>query len=227
MHLLILTPAFYQNEKDFDSAILHFEKAVALDTSFPAAECELAVELCRAQKFEDAREHFLNALELDPNFVKAYFNYALLLVELNDSEEAKNNFDKVAEIDQNYAPAYFNKAKLLTSPDDFDEARKNYETALDIKEDYIEAHYSLAKLLLGGKATSKDGSTVDKRDWEIAKFHFRKVLQIDESSHKANYNLEEFFEENSLKEAKACLAKAIKLELKYSKAHFLRKNLGA
>ena len=40
----------YQNEKDFDSAILHFEKAVALDTSFPAAECELAVELCRAQK---------------------------------------------------------------------------------------------------------------------------------------------------------------------------------
>ena len=100
--------------------------------------------------------------------------------------------------------------------------QENYETALDIKEDYIEAHYSLAKLLLGGKATNKDGSTVDKRDWEIAKFHFRKVLQIDESSQKANYNLARIlFEENSLKQAKACLAKAIKLEPKYSKAHFL------
>ena len=105
---------------------------------------------------------------------------------------------------------------------------KNYETALDIKEDYIEAHYSLAKLLLGGKATSKDGSTVDKRDWEIAKFHFRKVLQIDESSHKANYNLARIlFEENSLKQAKACLAKAIKLEPKYSKAHFSTQEFGS
>ena len=111
-----------------------------------------------------------------------------MLVELNDIEESKNNFDKVAEIDQNYAPAYFHKARLLTHPDDFEEARKNYETAIDIKDDYIEAHYFLAKLLLGGKATNKDGSAIDK-NWAGVKFHFYKVLELDDSNPKANYNL--------------------------------------
>ena len=37
----------YQSEEDYPTAITYFEQAVALDPSFPEAECELAIELGR------------------------------------------------------------------------------------------------------------------------------------------------------------------------------------
>ena len=85
------------------------------------------------------------------------------------------------EINQNYAPAYFHKAKLLTSPDDFEEAKKNYETAIDIDENYTDAHYYLAKLFLGGIATNKEGTIIDRKDTVEAEDHFLKVIDIRKS----------------------------------------------
>jgi len=144
-----------------------------------------------SKDLESSRNHFLNSLEINPNYANAYFHYGLLLIELEDIEEAKNNFDKVTEINQNYAPAYFNKAKLLTSPDDFEDAKKNYETAIDIDEGYVDAHYYLGKLYLGGIATDKEGTIIDCKDEEKAEFHFLKVIEIDDSQHRAYYNLGE------------------------------------
>ena len=76
--------------------------------------------------------------------------------------------EKVTEVDQNYALAYYQKAKLLTNPDDFVDARKNFETASDIQPDFVDALYYMGKLQAGGVATSKDGSSVDRTDLDLA-----------------------------------------------------------
>ena len=100
------------------------------------------------------------------------------MIKLNDLEEAKNTFDKVIEIDQNYSKAYFHKARILTHPDDFEAAKSNYETALDIDEKFEEAHYYLGKLLMGGVATDKEGTIVDKTNLPEAKKHFSLALKV-------------------------------------------------
>ena len=106
-------------------------------------------------------------------------------------EEAKNTFDKVIEIDQNYSKAYFHKARILTHPDDFEAAKSNYETALDIDEKFEEAHYYLGKLLMGGVATDKEGTIVDKTNLPEAKKHFSLALKVNPKNSKALYNLPE------------------------------------
>ena len=99
---------------------------------------------------------------------------------------------------------------------------ENYETAIDIEETFIDALYYLAKLLSGGVATDKEGTLVDKTDLPSAKKHLLKVLEMDENHARACYNLGKILcKEDKLKEAQKFLGRALKIDPKYSKAHFL------
>ena len=176
----------------------------------------------KKDELDESRNHFLNSLEINPNYADAYYHYGLLLIELKDHEEAKNTFDKVTEIDQNYSSAYFFKARILTHPDDFESARSNYETALDINEKFEEAHYYMAKLLIGGVATDKEGTIVDKSNIPEAKKHLLNALKLNPKNAKALYNLGKVhIIEGSYSKAKINFKKAISADKEYSKAHYL------
>ena len=75
---------------------------------------------------------------------------------------------------------------------------------------------------MGGVATDKEGTIVDKTNLPEAKKHFSLALKVNPKNSKALYNLARvLIHEESYSKAKSNLKKAILADKQYSKAYYL------
>ena len=77
-----------QQRGDIQGAVEAYQKAVALDPSYPAPYNDLGVLFEQLGQIEDAKKSYEQALVIDPNYLKAHANLALLHERLSEKEKA-------------------------------------------------------------------------------------------------------------------------------------------
>jgi tetratricopeptide (TPR) repeat protein len=82
-------------QKDYDSAIALFRKALAQQAGNAGVHKDLAYTLLRAGENADARDEFESALKLNPNDETAGLEYAFLCFETKKQIEALRTFDRL------------------------------------------------------------------------------------------------------------------------------------
>ena len=103
-----------KEEKDFNSALTYFDKAIEVEPNFAEAWCNKGSTLNALKHYEEALTHFDKAIELSPGYAEAWCNKGSTLNALKHYEEALTHFDKAIERAPNNAEAWCNKGASLT-----------------------------------------------------------------------------------------------------------------
>jgi tetratricopeptide (TPR) repeat protein len=82
-------------QKDYDSAIVLFRKALATQPANASVHKDLAYTFLKAGENADARDEFESALKLNPNDETAGLEYAFLCFETQKKIEARRTFDRL------------------------------------------------------------------------------------------------------------------------------------
>ena len=77
-----------QHRGDNIDAVANYQKAIALDPSYPAPYNDLGVVLEEQGRLEEARLSYQQALAIDPNYLEAHANLAMLYERMGDKEQA-------------------------------------------------------------------------------------------------------------------------------------------
>ena len=70
---------------------------------------EIAIKLCKNEKFEEAIKYINKAIIQDPNNYKIYLNKALALVYIRNFDEAIKSFEEAEKINPNDKSIWYNK----------------------------------------------------------------------------------------------------------------------
>jgi len=89
----------YNNEAEYDKAIVAFNKAIELDPDFAPAYNNRGWAYIELGKYGQAIDDCGKAIELDPRLALAYSNRGLAYIELGQYEKAITDFDKAIELD--------------------------------------------------------------------------------------------------------------------------------
>lgn len=162
------------NEGKLESAIAHYERAIAIQEARGATRYDLTVALAEnnlgnalAQKGEvnAAVLHCARAVELRPDYADGYFNLGVLLLQQRRIEEAIDALRAVTRLRPDDAAAHDRLGDALHAKGADAAARVEYETAVRLAPNAMWATYSLGWLL----ATSSDERVRDgERASEIA-----------------------------------------------------------
>ena len=146
----------YKSLKDYNGAMAHFLKAVALEPRFPPAYTYLGI--LKLEKGEDAEalEYFLKALAHEVNSQQER-NYAgLILLRQNKLEDAISQFQKALKAnpsDQAYILTHLGAAYKCIG--ELDIALKCFKKVLSINHKYVPAHLHLIESYLIQGETAK------------------------------------------------------------------------
>ena len=160
--------------KDYDRAILGFERAIALAPDRPSVRKDLAYTLLKVGETAAARDQFSAAMRLDPRDDQVALEYAFLCYETHQEVAARRIFDRYRGSNPTAAQAFENidrplrdgierwKQALALSPDDFsghselarlaeqrDElplAAEHYERAWKLRPDHRELLLDLGRV---------------------------------------------------------------------------------
>jgi len=77
-----------QRQGDLEGALAAYQKAAALDPSYPTPHNDAGVLLEQMGRLEEARQAYERALVIDPNYLEAHANLAMLHERLGEKEKA-------------------------------------------------------------------------------------------------------------------------------------------
>jgi len=129
-----------------DSAMFHFEKAVAQDTAFVQAYVNLGSlwddladqtgvsmeeRKLREERLNIAEEMYQKALNINPNDEKALCNMGSLYMKKRVVSQAVDHFNRALEVNPNSALAHYNLAIAFAEEKIYREAIREWEAAVD------------------------------------------------------------------------------------------------
>jgi tetratricopeptide (TPR) repeat protein len=152
---------------ELDEAIVHYSRALRINSNYSEAHNGLGAALLMKGKFKEAIPHFSRALEIDPDTKGALENLQMALQHIGrpDDEAEQHNLqaialagegkldEAVAELSKalrlrpEFAEAHYNMGNALAGQDKSDEAIDHFSEAIRIKPDYAEARNNLGILL--------------------------------------------------------------------------------
>jgi len=159
-------------QKDTSNAIVIMKIAANLDTSFYAANFNIAV-LLDAQNDATAKNYYQKALQNKPDDIIARYSLGMLYQKNKQFNKAMDVYNELIKLHPDNAAAYFNIGYIyLTELLEFENAEKAFSKAIEIKPDYTAAVYNL------GRTYEVMGKT------ELAKEKYRDALKLT-----TNYSL--------------------------------------
>lgn len=93
-----------QRRGDRTEALSFYQKAEALDPSYPTPHNDAGVMLEEAGRLEEAEKSYLRALELNPNYLEAHGNLAMLYEHMGQKEQAVFHWLKRYQLGDPYDP---------------------------------------------------------------------------------------------------------------------------
>lgn len=97
------------NKADWQEAIKHFTKAIALHASYIAAYNSRGLAYYKLGDSAAAIIDYTQAIRLNPNFAEAYYNRGLARFRLGYSQAAIEDFTQAAQLQSNYGQAYYRR----------------------------------------------------------------------------------------------------------------------
>ena len=93
-----------QRRGDTAGALSFYQKAAALDPSYPAPYNDIGVILEEQGRLEEAERSYLHALSMSPNYLEAHANVAMLYQRLGNKEKAIYHWLKRYELGDPHDP---------------------------------------------------------------------------------------------------------------------------
>ena len=198
--------------KEYDNAILYFQKAIELDPKYSEAYYNLGTTYTNKGNLDKAIQCYKKAIELNPQISIVYNNMGVAYEEKGDNEKAIKCYEKAIEIDPNYSLVYFNLGISYSEKGNIDKAITSYENAIELDPKYSMAYNNLGLIY-------NDKGNIDK-----AILLFKKSIEIDPMYSMAYNDLGVVYsEKGNIDKAILLLEKAIELDPKNSTAY---RNLG-
>ena len=122
------------------SALSAYERALAIQPTYPDAHYNRAVVLQELRRLEDAIVGYDRTLAFKPDYAAAHNNRGAALQELGRCEEAVASYDRALAVKPDYAAAYNNRGTALAKLHRFEQALTSYERALAIHPGFADAH---------------------------------------------------------------------------------------
>jgi uncharacterized caspase-like protein/tetratricopeptide (TPR) repeat protein len=154
---------FYRKgfEKNYRTAVEHFESALSIDPKFSQAALYLARTYNALYEEEKAKAAFRLAIEIDPDYAEAHASYGGMLLDIGDLDEAIRQLNAAVLLapDNSLTNALLSQA--FTRKGAYSEGEKFGREAIRINPGHAEAHFMLAEALRGGKKCGES-----KREYE-------------------------------------------------------------
>ena len=93
-----------QRRGDKANALTFYQKAIALDPSYPTPYNDAGILLEEAGRLEEAEQSYRQALTLNPNYLEAHANLAMLYERINQKEKAIYHWMKRYQLGDPYDP---------------------------------------------------------------------------------------------------------------------------
>jgi tetratricopeptide (TPR) repeat protein len=129
--------------KEYDNAILYYQKAIELNPNFFAAYYSLGIAYKLKGNFDKAIQSYEKAIELNPNFSDAYYNLGLAYRSKGDLNKAIRSYEKAIELDPKDFGSYYNMGFAYNLNGDFDKAIQSYEKVIELNPNCFDACYNL------------------------------------------------------------------------------------
>jgi tetratricopeptide (TPR) repeat protein len=136
----------YSNEKQYDEALVWYDKCLERDPNYIAADNNKGNALCSLKRSDEALVWYDKCLERDPNYIYALSGKGSALRDLKRYDEALVWFDKCLERDPNHAFAKRNRDLALAQIDRYKAAYAAGCAHCD-RQDYVKAVAEFDKCL--------------------------------------------------------------------------------
>jgi tetratricopeptide (TPR) repeat protein len=121
--------------KEYDEAIISYDKALQLKPSNDLAWLSRGVALRNLGRYEEAIASYNKALQFKPDYDSAWYNRGNALRNLGRYEEAIASYDKALQFKPDNDSAWNNRGNALHGLGRYEEAIASYDKALQFKPD--------------------------------------------------------------------------------------------
>jgi len=127
-----------------DEAIVHFRKALEIETDHPDAQANLGSALLQKGELDEAIAQYYKSLEIKPTQALVHYDLGNALLLKGQVDEAVAHYEKALELKPAYADVYNNLGIVLFQKRQVDQAIAYYQKALEINPQYVQARANLA-----------------------------------------------------------------------------------
>jgi TPR repeat/Tetratricopeptide repeat len=137
--------------QDYESAILLYDQAIALDPTRSDPHYKRANALRIVGRLEEALAGYDRAIERNAECAHAYCNRGVVLQSLGRREAALQSYDRTIALDPTDVMVHYNRALLMQDCSRWDEAVRSYDRAIELDPQFADAQYnrSMLQLFLG------------------------------------------------------------------------------
>jgi len=132
----------------YDQAIAHHERAIALRPDYAPAYNNLGAVLRAAGRLDDAVARYQQALAIRPDFASASYNLANALLEQGKAGDSVESFRRSLESNPKSVEAHNNLGIALANRGDAAGAIAEFRAALAIDDRSVNAHRNLGNMLV-------------------------------------------------------------------------------
>ncbi|MEO7132754.1 MAG: tetratricopeptide repeat protein [Vicinamibacterales bacterium] len=136
-----------QDKKQYDLAIPHHERAIALMPEYAPAYNNLGAALRGAGRLDEALARYRQALALKPDFASASYNLANTLLEQGHAADSAASFREALRSTPDSVEAHNNLGIALAQNGDIAGAMSEFRAALAIDDRSVHAHRNLGNML--------------------------------------------------------------------------------
>ena len=196
----------------YDQAIAHHERAIALRPDYAPAYNNLGAVLRAAGRLDDAVARYQQALAIRPDFASASYNLANALLEQGKAGDSVESFRRSLESNPNSVEAHNNLGIALANRGDAAGAIAEFRAALAIDDRSVHAHRNLGNMLVDAGQRA-DGMA-----------HLERAAQLAPSEPEAIYDIGTILlQDQNFRAAAARFEAALKIRPDWAEAH---NNLG-
>lgn len=127
----VLAAGYYYGLNDYQTAIVHYKKATAIDKNFAPAYNMLGYSYSALNNYKEAEKAFQHYIKLIPNKAASYDSYAELLLKMGKHDESIVQYKKALKIDPAFSYSLLGIGNNYIFKGMYSEARNYYQQYYD------------------------------------------------------------------------------------------------
>ncbi len=147
--------AFYNSQGNvfrrlgnLESAILAYQKAISMNSNYPAAYNNLGLIYYQQQNFSLAKKAYENAITLSPDFIDALINAAILEAHLGELNSSQEKLERAYKLNPNNLKVVSQLAQVYLSLGEYKKALIFFDEKLKALPEDADTYYDIGLCLL-------------------------------------------------------------------------------
>lgn len=198
----------YYRKGDFDQAIAHFSKALALKPDYDLALINMANAYRALGRDAEALAGYEHYLRVDPKNAWVQYQAGEIHLDRGDADRASEYFRQALAIDPKVAPARVALGAVAIMRGDAATAEREIRAALEVVPDVRLAHFNLGVL------------AESRGDLDGALAAYRREFELHDDAYKAVFNAARLLQQRGSPEARTLFERAVAINARFAEGHF-------